>query len=165
MPFKETILAKCHLSDRQLHVATSFARGAELWCASGVLFWGGGVALGLGVLGLKAAGIAVPFAGAAGVSSIVFGVAMAAKSVVLQKAFHALHQKGLRTIEQRKAEKAPLLTVAASPAPSLMRAAHSRLASFNAKARFIKALALLPHPTQSRARTKAAAPGGPRLPL
>ncbi|TAL33678.1 MAG: hypothetical protein EPN97_09155 [Alphaproteobacteria bacterium] len=113
---------KIHLSDKQLSAATKLARGAEIWCASGVLFWGIPVALGLGALGLQALGVGIP--AIIGVSTIAFGAAMAGKSLVLQQVFRALHKKGKSALENRAAKAEPMgptgpkIALVARPAPA-----------------------------------------------
>jgi hypothetical protein len=159
---KQDSRTRWRLSDRQLHAATKLMRGAELWCASGVLFWGAGLLLGGGVLGLKAVGVAVP--AAIGVSSLVFSGVMAAKSVVLRQAFRKLHKKGLAAIEKRGQKPLPQPTPSEAPTKPFFHVARPRR-SFNAKAQIAAALSRLPHPGQQRSRTKIASPGGPRLPL
>jgi hypothetical protein len=130
---------KIHLSDKHLSAATKLARGAEIWCASGVLFWGIPVALGLGALGLQALGLGVP--AIVGVSTIAFGAAMAGKSLVLQQVFRALHKKGKSALESRATAGAepvgptgPRIQSAAKPAPASKPSMGSALrTSFNEK--------------------------------
>lgn len=104
---------KFHLSDKQLRTASTAARAAELWCTSGVWFWGAGVALGVGAIGLQCVGVPIP--ASVGVSSIVFGVVMAGKSVVLQQGFRALHKKCQAEMEKR--HLVPTITVADGSGP------------------------------------------------
>lgn len=127
---------KTHLSDRQLSVATRLARGAELWCASGIVWWGGAVVLGLGALGLQAVGIGIPVT--IGVSTLAFGVVMAGKSVVLQQAFRALHKKGVSALENRAVvhpgPTGPKIRLPAKTGPvAKLAAAQALCKSFNDK--------------------------------
>lgn len=156
---KTAIRNKCRLSDKQLHVATKLARAAELWCSSGVLFWGGAVVLGLVALGLQAVGVGIP--AAVGMSSLIFGTFMAAKSVALRHGFRFLHKKGLAVQEKRgikaraaSATKFPLSLSAVSKVAPMC-------AAFNTKARerILEVLASLPHPTPKNGKARAAGPG------
>jgi hypothetical protein len=137
-----------HLSDRQLEAATKFAKGAEWWCASGVVFWGGAVVLGSAALGLQAMGVPIP--ATVGAATLVTGGLMTAKSVVLTKVFRELHKKGVKEKESR-------LRASGRPVPSAPAAASGFKFSkagvkFNAKAALSQVKKKLPRPSFSRHR-------------
>ena len=154
---KNPLKDKIHLSDKQLRWGTRFARAAELWCMSGVIWWGGAVALGLGALGLHALGLGIP--AVAGTGALIFGAAMAAKSVVLQWGFHKLQGKGEEAQVKRglKPAPSPAAKPAAASASPISKIGPACLA-FNAKAkeRILQIVATLPHPAQKRDRLKTA---------
>ena len=154
---KNPLKDKIRLSDRQLRWGTRFARAAEIWCMSGVLWWGAAVALGLGALGLHALGLGIP--AVAGTGALIFGAAMTAKSVVLQWGFHVMHGKGVEAQVKRGLKPAPApekTPEAASPISKIAPACRA----FNAKAkeRLLEIVSTLPHPTQKRDRLKAESP-------
>lgn len=157
--FVKTLKEKCHLSDGKLRVLTKSARAAELWCTSGVVFWGGAVVLGLAALGLQAVGVPIP--ASVGLSSIIFGAFMAAKSVALRHGFRFLHHKGQQEQEKRGLNK-PAAAPAKTPAPKIFAAPAAKIApacrAFNAKAKqkIVGMLATMPHPSYKRDKLKAA---------
>ena len=164
-PFQKTLKEKCRLSDKQLRMATKIARGAELWCMSGVVWWGAAVLLGLGGLGLHALGVGIPVV--AGTGALIFGGAMAAKSVLLQWGFHALHGKGVdeqvkRGLKPAQAPSASPKQEAAPASPLSKIVPACQAFNIKAKERIVEILATLPHPSQKRDKLKAA---GPRLRL
>lgn len=161
---------KLHLSDKQLSAATKLARGAEIWCASGIVFWAGAVALGLGVLGLQALGFGIPTV--IGVSTLAFGAVMAGKSLVLQQVFRKLHKAGVSALENRQVEAAkvgptgPRIQIAtAKIAPAAMPSPVAVLSkTFNEKVSVEK---LVEYFRELRApkspKLKHSLPGNPRL--
>jgi hypothetical protein len=157
---KDTLKDKFRLSDKQLKTATKLAKGAEWWCASGVAFWGGAVVLGLAVLGLQALGLGIPTA--IGMSTLIFGAVMAAKSVVLQQAFRALHKKGVTEQQNRLTAKGLPTPSAVEPALRLAKVLPAR-AAFNIKVK--EFIALLPHPGAPGQRKREASAANSRLRL
>ncbi|MEZ0223831.1 MAG: hypothetical protein ACAH83_04700 [Alphaproteobacteria bacterium] len=161
---------KIHLSDKQLSAATKLARGAEIWCASGIVFWGIPVAIGLGALGLQAIGVGIP--AVVGISTITFGAVMAAKSVVLQQVFRALHKKGKTALDGRASAKAPagptgpkIPLVAAKIAPAAKPSPAAALCkTFNEKVSVDKLVEYFRELREKKpAKLKASLPGNARL--
>lgn len=141
----KTIKDKLTLSDKRLEQATWLAKWAKRYSTSGVWFWGGAVALGSAALGLQAVGVPVP--ATIGFTTIVTGAVMTAKSVLLEKAFAALQEKGEKETRERMIEKG----ITPPELPPKLASVPSARFSFNPKAAIERIkVALQPKPPAPR---------------
>lgn len=145
---------KLTLSDSQLAKATKLAKWAKWYSTSGVWFWGGAAVVGTAAVGLQAVGVPVP--ATLGAATIITGVAMTAKSWVLERIFKSLEEKGEAEVRERMEAKGVTPPVPEQPSKVAQKPA-VRL-SFNPKA----ALARIKSKLEQVHLPKFPRPGSPK---